>query len=331
MSQKGGGITISKDTQSRKWQLTINNPLEKEWTHERIKEELKKIKSCVYYCLSDEIGKKEHTHHTHIFLACSSGVRFSTMKNRFPQAHIEIARGTSEQNRDYVFKIGKYEKEKGTTKLPNTQEEYGEIPIERQGTRNDINDLYDMIKSGMTDYDILEENPSYMLKFELLEKVRQTIKQNEYKNKMRDIKTTYIYGKAGTGKTFGIINEYGLENVCRVTNYNYGGFDMYKGEDIIVFEEFNSSLKIQDILHYLDRYPLELPCRYANKTACFTKVYIISNIPLFSQYVDIQAQYPETWNAFLRRISIVKEYYDFNSYNEYSIDEYIKYYISNNN
>ena len=280
--------------------------------------------------MSDEVGKKDNTHHTHIFIACLSAVRFSTMKNRFPLAHIEMARGTSEQNRDYVFKIGKYEKEKGETRLPNTQEEYGEMPIERQGARNDINDLYDMIKSGMTDFDIIEENPAYMLKMDILEKVRQTIKQNEYKNKIRDIKVKYIYGKAGTGKTYGVINEHGLENIYRVTNYNYGGFDTYRGQDIIVFEEFNSSFKIQDMLNYLDCYPLELPCRYANKIACFTKVYIISNISLFSQYIDVQTQYPETWNAFLRRINNVKEYYNYNCYNEYSVDEYIEYYNLNN-
>ncbi len=32
-----------------------------------------------------------------------------------------------------------------------------------------------------------------------------------------------------------------------------------KGQDVIVFEEFRSSLKIQDMLNYLDGYPCELP------------------------------------------------------------------------
>lgn len=274
--------------------------------------------------MSDEIGKKEHTHHTHIFIACSSGVRFSTMKKRFPQAHIEMARGTSEQNREYVFKLGKYENDKGATKIPDTQEEWGEIPLERQGSRNDITDLYDMIKSGMSDYDIINENPSYILQIDKLDKTRQIIKQKEYEKKLRDIESTYIFGKAGTGKTYSVINEYGLENIYRLTNYKYGGFDMYRGQDVIVFEEFNSGFKIQEMLNYLDCYPIELPCRYSNKIACFTKVFIISNIPLYMQYVDVQAQYPETWNAFLRRIKIVREYYEYNCFNEYDTNDYIK-------
>lgn len=320
---KEGGF-ISKNPQSRKWQITINNPLDKDLSHEKIKEELHKIKSCIYYCLGDEIGASKKTHHTHIYIACSSSVRFGTIKNRFPQAHIELARGTSEQNRDYIFKIGKYEKDKSITRLPDTQEEYGEMPIERQGARNDITDLYDMIKEGMSDYEIFEENPNYILQIDTLEKVRQTFRQNQYKNTARELTVTYIWGKTGTGKTHSVMDKYGFENVFRLTNYLHGGFDTYKGQDVIVFEEFNSNFKIQDMLNYLDGYPLELPCRYANKVACFTKVYIISNIDLLQQYTSIQFEAPETWKAFLRRINKVVEYFDYNCFVEYETDEYIR-------
>ncbi len=56
------------------------------------------------------------------------------------------------------------------------------------------------------------------------------------------------------------------------------------------------------MLNYLDGYPVELPCRYANKQACYTKVYILSNIPFEQQYPNIQAEQPETWLALKRRI-----------------------------
>lgn len=59
---------------------------------------------------------------------------------------------------------------------------------------------------------------------------------------------------------------------------------------------------------YLDGYPLELPCRYANKIACYTKVYIITNIALIDQYVSIQNEHIETWKAFKRRINRVIHY-----------------------
>lgn len=103
------------------------------------------------------------------------------------------------------------------------------------------------------------------------------------------------------------MERYGYENVFRVTDYLHP-FDNYKGQDVVVFEEFRSSLRIGDMLNYLDGYPLELPCRYANKYACFTKVYIISNLPLSQQYSQLQIENYESYRAFLRRISGVQHY-----------------------
>ncbi len=62
------------------------------------------------------------------------------------------------------------------------------------------------------------------------------------------------------------------------------------------------------MLNYLDIYPLTLPARYTDRTACYTKVFITSNIPLEEQYRDIQRVQMETWRAFLRRITNVVEF-----------------------
>ena len=83
-------------------------------------------------------------------------------------------------------------------------------------------------------------------------------------------------------------------------------FDAYHGQTVIVFEEFDSQIPVQQMLTYLDRYPVELPARYYSRTACYTTVYLLSNLPLESQYLDVQRSKPEIWKAFLRRIKIVK-------------------------
>ena len=75
-----------------------------------------------------------------------------------------------------------------------------------------------------------------------------------------------------------------------------------------MFEEFNSQISIEAMLNYLDIYPLTLPARYNDRTACYTKVYITSNIPLENQFKGVQHSRPETWKAFLRRIHKVYEY-----------------------
>lgn len=315
-------FSIAKDSQCRKWQITINNPEKYGFTHEKIKELLSEFKSLSYWCMSDEIGE-EGTYHTHVYLVLSSATRFSTVKNKFNGPHIEPAKGTSQQNRDYVFKEGKWENDKKKeTNLIDTHEEFGECPFDRQGYRSDLEDLYDMIKSGMTNFEILEDNPSYMLQLDKIDKVRMVYLQSKFKATRRlDLEVTYVYGTPGTGKTRSIMDFYGDDKVFRITDYKHP-FDNYQCQDIIVFEEFRSDLRIQDMLNYLDVYPLELPSRYSNKIACYTKVFIVTNIQLEEQYEGVQEKYKDTWNAFLRRIHKVIHYTK-DSVNEYTLQEYL--------
>lgn len=296
------------DIQSRKWQVTINNPQEKGYSHDFIRKILDRFKGCVYWCMSDEVGKETGTYHTHVFICCSGAVRFSTMQKRFQGAHLEVCKGTAAENRDYVFKLGKYAGTlKEETRQYGTQEEFGELPVERQGQRNDIVDLYDMIKGGYSDYQILEINPQYMLSLDKIERVRQAVLEERYKKQWRDLNVVYIYGETGSGKTRSVMDLFGYDKVYRITDYEHP-FDGYKGQDIVIFEEFRSNLKITEMLNLLDGYPCVLRCRYANKIACFTKVFIISNIELSEQYTELQKVQPRTWDAFLRRIHEVKAF-----------------------
>jgi len=63
------------------------------------------------------------------------------------------------------------------------------------------------------------------------------------------------------------------------------------------------------MLNFLDIYPATLPARYQDKDACYTTVYITSNIPLEAQYPEAQSYDPETWKAFLRRIHTVTRFF----------------------
>ena len=295
-----------RDTQSRKWQITINNPLDHDMQHDAIKEIMKEFASAVYWCMCDEIGK-EGTYHTHLYFVCRGGVNFSTVKKRFEGAHIQMANGTSQQNLDYIRKEGRWlnDKKRGTN-LPDTFEQWGEMPLERQGQRNDLVDLFDDIKDGKSNYELLEENPALMMNLDKIERARQVIRENQFKSTWRDLEVTYLWGPSRSGKTRIIMELYGYENVYRVTDYQHP-FDTYASQEVLVFEEFRSSLRIGEMLNYLDGYPVSLPARYLNKTACFTKVYLISNIPLDEQYKEIQQQSLPTWLAFKRRISEVIE------------------------
>lgn len=314
-----------KNTQSRKWQLTINNPTEKGLTHDNLKSIITtdNFKSLEYWAMCDEVGLEEKTPHTHVFIYCKNGVLFNRVKKLIPTAHIEFCKGTCQQNRDYIRKEGKYLHDpKTATNLKDTFEEFGEMPIERQGTRSDLQDMIDMITQGQSTAEMIKSYPNFMLQIDKIEQTRQIILEDKYKRTFRNMEVKYIYGTAGSGKTRGVMEQYGFENVYRVTDYIHP-FDGYAGQDVLVFEEFRSSLKIGDMLNYLDGYPLQLPCRFQNKQACFTKIFMISNVSLDLQYVELQKEQPETWKAFLRRINGGVKQYDGDKVREYqSVDDY---------
>lgn len=289
-------------SKSRKYQLTFNNPVEHGFTHEVIKTTLASFPGMQYWCMCDEIGE-QGTPHTHLYLYSPNAILFSTLQQRFLGAHIEAAKGSHRENRDYICKEGRWlDDAKHETNLPETFEESGALPIERDKRESISSEILSLIQSGSSNAEILVQYPSAMNRLQHIEAARQTLLEECYSNQWRDLEVTYLWGKTGVGKTRSIMEKYGYSRVYRVTNYDHP-FDDYKGQDVILFEEFRSSLPIQDMLKYLDGYPLMLPCRYSNKAACFTKVYLVSNIPLSAQYPNVQVSEPETYRAFCRRIN----------------------------
>ena len=251
--------------------------------------------------MCDEVGA-EGTPHTHLYIYSPNAILFSTLQQRFFGAHIEIARGRHQENRDYIRKEGKWlDDAKHETNLPDTFEESGAVPSERDRRETISEEILEMILAGASNAEILMQHPGAMNRLHHIEAARQTLFADKYADAWRDLDVTYLWGKTGVGKTRTIMERYGYKNVYRVTDYDHP-FDDYKGEKVVLFEEFRSSLKIADMLKYLDGYPLMLPCRYGNKAAGFDKVYIVSNIPLSQQYPNTQLSEQETYKAFLRRI-----------------------------
>lgn len=298
------------DTQSRKYQLTINNPQDCDMSHERIIERLQLFRPA-YFCLADEVSSTG-THHTHVYVVSHSPMRFSTVKRRFPTAHIEKAVGTSKENRDYIRKEGKWaETAKAETSVEGTFVEFGTIPSEAEENAPKMFQLLQDVTDGFTTPEIIRNNPAFAFKGRDIDALRETLMAERFKTENRDVRVHYFYGDTGTGKTRGIFERHKAEDICRITDYgrrNGVQFDAYHGQDVLVFEEFHSQIPINAMLNYLDVYPLMLPARYNDRVACYTTVYITSNIPLEQQYTDIQRNKPETWRAFLRRIIEVTEY-----------------------
>ncbi len=296
--------------QSRKWLLTINNPLDHGMSHDEIIDRAQKFNPD-YVCLADEIGASG-THHTHVYLYSSSPMRFGTVKKRFPTAHIDKANGTAEDNRAYIRKEGKWaDTDKAETRVEGTFKEFGVLPNEASEKSPKMAQLMQDVKDGFSTTEIIENDPSFAFKINDIDALREKLLFERFRKENRPVKTNYLYGDSGTGKTRSIYEKHPPEDVYRITDYSGQSgarFDDYHGEPVIVFEEFHSQVSISAMLNFLDIYPLRLPARYRDRVACFDTVYITSNIPLEDQYRDIQKHEMETWHAFLRRIHTVTEF-----------------------
>ena len=301
---------MGNNTQGRKWLMVINNPAEAGLDHARITDILHRF-SPSYFCMADEIATTG-TEHMHIFFCAPSPVRFSTIKKRFPTAHIEKAYGTPKENRDYITKSGQWaDTGKAETSVPGTFEEWGTLPADNEDKAPEMFQLMRELRSGKSTMEVIEEHPNLAFRIREIELLRQTILAEKYSVEKRKLDVTYLYGASGAGKTWGIFERHDPREICRITDYggrNGVRFDTYRCQDVLVFEEFHSQIPIDSMLNHLDIYPHTLPARYTDRTACYTKVYITSNIPLEEQYRDIQRYQMETWRAFLRRVQNVIEY-----------------------
>ena len=158
--------------QSRKWQITINTPLEHGFSHDAIKAIMSNVKGgSLYWCMCDEEGDECETLHTHVFIFRNSPFTARQINNLFPNMHRESAFGTCKENRAYVLKDGeKFNKDENgnydyTDKKGNRHQginfsvtfyEFGTCPEEHQGKSSTSELVVSMIRQGMSNEDIVE-------------------------------------------------------------------------------------------------------------------------------------------------------------------------------
>lgn len=297
-----------KTKKARKWQITINNP---KIDFDNIKNMLEsKYKNIIYYCYSKEVGKQTHTVHYHIFMYTKSPISGSSLLNLFEGAHLEVAKGTCQENRNYIYKVGKWENtEKEDTRIEGMQFENCECPVEKPGKRNDLEELKGLILQGKTNGEIYEANASFLRFANSIDKMRLDLLTDKFGKEWRDVEVTYIEGATGSGKTRGIMDEYGYANVYRVSKDDYS-FSTYTTQPVCVFEEFRNTFQLTDMLNLLDGYPVQGRAMHGFRQLGYNKVFICSNWKLDEQYQHIQKEHPQDWQAFLRRINkiIIREY-----------------------
>lgn len=284
-----------RNSRGRCWVGTWNNPKMTDEEFQKHWQDLYDSEILQFAVFQREKGEEKGTIHFQFFVNFRTPQYFSKLKTSLIPAgcHFAPMISSAVRCREYCSKVD--------TRISGPYE-VGEFEEERQ--RTDLAKAIKMIDEGVPFEMVCKIFPSQSLQYgrQLKEREKMVLQESQ-ENVFRQLSVTYIYGPPGIGKTREVMEKYGgYGNVYRVTFYDNRAFDAYRKQDVILFDEFRSSFKITDMLNFLDGYPLQLPCRYNDKPAFYTKVYIVSNIPLSKQYEKIQEEEPETYKAFLRRI-----------------------------
>lgn len=128
-------------SRAKHWQFTVNNYDEDNLLLLRESAKL----PCVRYLVFQQETSTTGTPHIQGFISLNSQQRLNQLKKLVgDRAHLEVAKGSAQQNRVYCSK--------SETATPGTFEEYGELPVGKQGKRNDLTELVDAVKGG--EYDL---------------------------------------------------------------------------------------------------------------------------------------------------------------------------------
>jgi hypothetical protein len=217
---------------------------------------------------------------------------------------VELARGTAEENRTYIF--GPYNK-KGKEKPANPDaKEVGTLPV--QGKRSDLQDFREAIVSGKRGRDLSMDFLEVKAKYPKLEALLSSEEDEQVARQMyRDglePEVTVLIGAPGVGKTRYAFDKHGDENIyvmpCGDGCAKSVWWDNYRGQDVIILDDFEGQIQYRYLLRLLDRYPFQMQIKGGYCWRRCTKIYITSN-------VDIDLWYPAEGDcaALRRRISAI--------------------------
>lgn len=292
-----------EDFRGSDWIWVINNPTAKEI--KAIKKLL--MAECAYGVFQGERGKNG-TPHLQGFLQFKDKKRFKTVKNLFKdydlnKVHLEPRRGSVKEADDYA--------RKADSKDDSIHPLFfcGKINLkDKQGKRNDMVEVFSMLKSGKDRLEIAEAFPGQYLRYRSnILATKEDLAQNKERQGHRLI---IFFGSSGSGKSYKARQwlerdqrdgESYVEVARDLSDYGDRGCPR-----LVLIEEFKGTIPFSDFKAIFDsgnKHPA-LRQRYRNVTYLAECTIITSN------------HHPATWydlnevekKAFYRRIS---ECYEF--------------------
>lgn len=278
---------------SKQWCFTINEPDDSPFSRTDTPMALWDPDNMDYLIFSMEQGT-----HVHLqgYVAFTKQLRLKAAEKLLGgHAHLERAKGTPQQNKDYCSKTDE-------THLLGPWE-WGTLPV-GAGHRTDLDTAIASIKAGAPMLEVANASPAIYVHFNrgLLALQSLVFPSPAW----RDLHVTWVWGTTGVGKTRLAYDRDPNLYKCIMPGQWWTGYDRNK---TLLFDDFYGQIRCSDMLNYLDGYPLQLPTKGGFCWAHYTEVFITSNVQPTDCYkvkTDLLTDGPgipqDVMDAFLRRI-----------------------------
>lgn len=268
---------MEKEIRTRSWT----------WTSYILNEEHIQSLDCDYIIYGREECPTTQKKHLQGFIHLANTKTMSAVKKLFndKSLHLEPAKGSAEQNRVYCIKDGDFF-------------EKGDMP--KQGKRNDLEKIREIVKSSGKMRDVVEIATSY----QSVKMAEQILKYHEPKRVFTaDFKIYWFHGETGSGKTKTAYEMAGDDYyVCLNTGKWWDGYD---GHKTVIIDDFRSNFCcFAELLKILQPYEYRVETKGGTRQLLATIFFITSPYPPDAVY-----QTREDIKQLIRRIMDIKEFF----------------------
>lgn len=161
----------------------------------------------------------------------------------------------------------------------------------KQGKRTDLAEAIETLRNTKSIKKVAENHPNTFIIFHRgLEALWQQL-FNEPRNREENVNVVVLWGPTGTGKT-----KRAYELASRLQEQQGLGYfvkpsfntwwDGYKGEKVVIIDEYSGQWNIDYMLLALDRYPLKVEVKNGTVNLAASIIIITSNIPPAEWYIN---------------------------------------------
>jgi len=228
------------------------------WTNEEY-EKLTKVK-CKYQVIGKEKAPTTGTEHLQGYITFDNARSFNAVRKICQRWHIEVARGSPQENFEYCTKEGNWK-------------EFGERP--EQGKRTDLVEIKDEILNGKKVDEIAMERPDLYHQYgRTLNKIEDLAMRKKYRTEMTQ--GIWYWGETGVGKS-----HTAFEGFTPETHYVWPNdgrwWDGYTQQDTVIFNDFRGEVRYNEMLNLVDKFPHSVSRRNREPIPFISKLVIITS------------------------------------------------------